>query len=260
MLDIKVTEMRCTIARLFVLTFVFAVVFAANIAQAEPPSAQVSVFNRGYSGANSRDLLRLLPDALKLNPDLLILMVGTNDMLNSGNSVPLEEYKENLSKIATIARRAGAQVILMTIPPCHEPFLYERHPKEFYKDDAPQNRIKKANEVVKDAAREHNLTVVDVNRLFTALSAPYDVAESLLRNPENANGKKDGVHPTSAGYSIIAAAVFQAVSTLSEPPQRILCYGDSITFGCGVPGEGTADGETYPGCLGRLLRENPSSL
>lgn len=55
------------------------------------------IINAGVGGNNSRALLaRLEEDVLSRDPSLVIIMVGTNDALNSGALVSLDEYRENL--------------------------------------------------------------------------------------------------------------------------------------------------------------------
>jgi len=40
---------------------------------------------------------------------------------------------------------------------------------------------------------------------------------------------------------------------LRPRPNRIVCFGDSLTFGSGVAGESGVDGEKWPGWLQRTL-------
>jgi len=68
-------------------------------------------------------------------------------------------------------------------------------------------------------------------------------------------GVADGVHPTSQGYALIAAVIYQAIRDYRLPAERIVCLGDSITFGAHMPGAGTATGLTYPARLVALLDE-----
>ncbi len=51
----------------------------------------------------------------RLNPEVALIMFGTNDL----NSVPLEEYKEKTREVIQKCLDNGTVVILSTIPPCH---------------------------------------------------------------------------------------------------------------------------------------------
>jgi len=63
-------------------------------------AAEPLVVNAGRGGHNSRNLLaRLDRDVLAHEPTLVVVMVGTNDVLNHGNAVPLREYRANLLEL-----------------------------------------------------------------------------------------------------------------------------------------------------------------
>ncbi len=223
------------------------------IATAALSAEKSTVINAGIGGNNSRNLLkRLDKDVLAHRPQLVVLMVGSNDVLNSRNSVPLDEYRKNLEKLIGRITRGGTKLVLMTIPPCHEPYLLERHPADFYEPDGPGGRIQKANRIIRQAAKKHKIPLVDVHEIFSAKGNIGEMPESLLRNKANSNSA-DGVHPTPEGYRTIAAAIHRAIRKHRLPTARVVCLGDSITFGAHVKGAGTSEGETYPAVLRRLL-------
>jgi lysophospholipase L1-like esterase len=63
----------------------------------------------------------------------------------------------------------------------------------------------------------------------------------------------DGVHPTANGYKVIATAVYQALSITEPAVTRIVCFGDSITYGYKMEGQGTVEGDPYPAVLNRMF-------
>jgi lysophospholipase L1-like esterase len=213
------------------------------------------VFNAGKGGASSGNLLgkKLLKKALSPKPQLTILMVGTNDMLNSRKLATYEKFEANINKLLDIFKAKNSQVILMTIPPFSEKLLLMRHKRAKY-SEAPTKRVEKANAVIKKIAKKRNLPLVDVYALFTAVTKDQDSKASLLRNLANKK-IKDGVHPHKAGYKVIAEAVYKTINKYKLPTKRIVCYGDSITYGAGMKGAGTATGNTYPGQLAKLLKK-----
>lgn len=216
-------------------------------------SEAVEVINAGKGGNNTRHLLKRVDKVLaEAKPDLVVLMVGTNDALNSKAMVPVDEYRKNLGTLIEKFRAAGAQPVLMTILPCHAPYLISRHGEEAFAKESPEERIAAVNAVVREIATAENLPLIDLNRIVSTIGEPGVGAASLLRNEANSNST-DGVHPTREGYRLIATAVFQSLATLDEMPSRILCFGDSITYGSGMEGAGTASGDTYPGMLASLV-------
>ena len=180
-------------------------------------------------------------------------MVGSNDVLNSQNAVPLQEYEKNLDKLATRAKEAGAELVLVTVLPCHVPYLLERHEKAFYGKDGPPGRIEQANQAIRRLAKQHELPLVEAHAIFSGIGEIGVSPESLLQNEAN-SGRRDGVHPTPEGCRILATAVFQAIRARGIRPKTIVCLGDSVTYGAHVEGAGTAEGKTYPAYLKRLMR------
>lgn len=224
-----------------------------SIALTSLTSHATEVINGGKGGHNTRHLLKRVDTALaESKPDLVVLMVGTNDALNSRAMVPVDEYRKNLLELIAKFRAADAQTVLMTIVPCHGAYVIERHGKEPFAEQSPAEHVAAINDVIREVAAAEKLPLVDLNHLFTAIGEPGDAGSSLLRNEANSNSR-DGVHPTRDGYRVIATAAFQTLEALQKKPQRVLCFGDSITFGAGMEGAGTATGDTYPGMLARLL-------
>ena len=81
-------------------------------------SSEVEVINAGVGGNSSANLLpRVHEDVIAKHPDLVILMVGTNDALNSQKLTAPEVFVANLEKLVTEMTGSGSEVILMTIPP-----------------------------------------------------------------------------------------------------------------------------------------------
>lgn len=64
-------------------------------------------------------------------------MVGSNDMLHSGNAVPLAEYEKSLDTLAKRSVELGGQLMLMTSQPGHIPCAPERHGRSLLGPDGP---------------------------------------------------------------------------------------------------------------------------
>ena len=218
-------------------------------------SEETEVFNAGFPGDNSRQLLeRFDKDVAAHSPDCVILMCGTNDLLNSHNLVPQEEYRKNLAELAAKIRSTGAKLLLCGTPDACESLMIPRHKNGFFAERSAAQRVADANKISGELAAKENIPYIDV---CTLLGKPLPAGKTLFRNVEN-SGAPDGVHPTPEGYAVLAAAVFAELCKFSPLPRRIVCFGDSITYGVYVKGEGSAEAEaeTYPGQLGKLLRKD----
>jgi len=213
-----------------------------------PAPAPTRVINAGKGGHNTRDLLaRYEADAAVHRPDLLILGVGTNDALNSANSVPLHEYRENARKLIHNVRACGASIMVLTPLPCMDEYVLERHDAGFFRGETPSARVARYVEALKTLCASERVPVVDLYGLFLREAPPRETAASWLCNPAN-SGKRDGVHPTDAGYEAITTAIIKLIRCRALPHQRVVCFGDSITYG-----EGASTGKSYPARLQKLL-------
>ncbi len=215
---------------------------------------RVTITNAGYNGNNIIDLLaRVDKDALSKKPQLVVLMVGTNDMLNQRNMLTVQEYKKNYQKLITVIKK-DAELVLMTIPPINTEYLLQRVDPKIYAPAGPQARVDSANEVIRDLAVKNKCHLIDLNKILIACGGSTNDTASLFQNVLNFN-INDGVHPTVNGYRVIGTAVYQAIVNTQPGVTNIVCFGDSITFGYKMHGEGTITGDCYPAVLSRMFNQ-----
>lgn len=209
----------------------------------EPPM----VINAGIGGNNTVDLLaRIEKDCLSHHLDLTVLMAGTNDM-NSMKHVPLKDYEKNMRDMVKMISSTGSKVLLMTILPAYEPYLYTRHPKTFYDPEGYVARRKAVNEVIAKIAADTHHTLLDMGHVFERAGNIGKDKDSLIQNELN-SGKTDGVHPTPEGYRLMGVVVYDCIIQQKLPQKKIVCFGDSITHG-----DGGTEGHSYPAYLKKLL-------
>lgn len=210
------------------------------------------VLNKGFPGNNVFDLKRRLKVAvLHYNPSLVIIMIGTNDMINPAKMLSYSAFKHTLEIIVKRILSTGAEVLLLSVPHVDAAYVSARHnPKKYF--ILPNERIDFANVTIERMAVNQSCLFLDVNVVFKRYHSPDRTSSSLIRNKEN-SGCKDGVHPTSTGYRIIAENVAAFIQQQGKKYTRIICFGDSITFGAYSRGMGTSKGRTYPAVLRKLL-------
>jgi lysophospholipase L1-like esterase len=219
-------------------------------------SMPAQVVNAGVGGNNTINLLeRLQKDVLSQEADLVILMVGTNDMLNHKKMISFEDYADNLKSVVKAIQSKGARVILMSPPPCDTVYLFQRHPRSVF-DRNPNSKMDSLSHIVQHIAEQTECGYIDIFQQFKELNLPQHNKDFFFRNEMN-SGVSDGVHPTSLGYHLIAERVFYYLKSheMLEKQVKIICFGDSITFGAGAKGAGTATGETYPAYLNHFIAE-----
>jgi lysophospholipase L1-like esterase len=217
---------------------------------------KVKITNAGYNGNNTADLLaRYEKDVLAKKPELVIMMIGTNDMLNLRNILTLEQYEANYQELINTIKK-NSKLILMTIPPIDNESLTNRIGSNLH-GLGPKARVDAANEVIKRLAKKNKCKLIDLHLVLTACGGATGDKESIFQNLANGFAI-DGVHPTKSGYLIIGATVYQAIANFEPDVKSIVCFGDSITFGFKMTGQGTVKGDSYPAVLNRMLNPNPS--
>lgn len=216
---------------------------------------QIEIINAGVGGNTSAQLLaRVDVDVIAKRPDIVVLMIGTNDIINSGKLTAYEVYKRQLTQLVDQISQSGAKVLLLSPPPVDSTYLFERHDRNLY-PFPPDEKLQIARAIVAQLAQDKQLPFVDVYKAFSDAGFPETNKANLMMDEAN-SGRRDGVHPTPAGYEKIGNLVFQALVNAGwlDSAQRIICFGDSITQGVRVKGDKTATGETYPGVLNALLQ------
>jgi lysophospholipase L1-like esterase len=157
----------------------------------------VRVVNAGISGDTTAGTLRRLYGIVELAPDLVVTLLGTNDCQRHGPELELlvapNESARNLSAIARWLRSAGARCVWITPPPVLE--------------DALVRAVGERPFRVRDA------DVSAVARIVRELDGPVVDLRARLGEPPPAElFMDDGVHPSPAGQTAIAAALLRRLA------------------------------------------------
>lgn len=171
-----------------------------------------SLIPAGVSGNTSDHMIkRLRKDVLSQKPQWMFLSCGVNDAPNGMDNpgVPLERYKKNISAILDEAKKAEIQVIVLTATPVlEEP------------EHVANKNLTPYNEFLRDAAKERNLLLVDLNKTFNALiDKKTDKSKRYLTI--------DGTHMNPRGNMLIAAAILRRLNV--PAPVLRQCIEDWIT-------------------------------
>lgn len=154
---------------------------------------RTKIYNFGRSGHNSREYLIYLKNneaTLKtLQPDFILLELGTNDVRLDGDSTSLDSFEKNMAEIirifSTFKTRPGdkTQVIIGLIPPVPDGAQYP------FSSESALRIENEINPTLLKLAKKNNLPVADHWRLFKE-------KPELLPD----------VHPTPEGYREMAKA------------------------------------------------------
>ncbi len=149
---------------------------------------------RGISGQTTPQmLLRFRQDVVELQPKVVVILAGTNDIAGNTGPSTLEMIMNNLASMTEIAKANGIKVILCSILPAYD------YP--WRKGLEPNIKIPKMNDLIKDYCKKTNTFYLDY---FSAMA-------------DDKNGMKpelttDGVHCTLQGYKLMETMVQEAIS------------------------------------------------
>lgn len=159
------------------------------------PESEVQVVNAGISGDTSSGLLGRFLDVLEVNPDWMIILIGSNDVAfvrepATKSLVSPEEARGNLRALRDLAEALSeARLAWMTPPPAVE----ERT------TDVPAGQPVWCNADLAEAAR--------LVREVAGEDPLADLWEVFGNPPEPEFLLPDGLHPSLAGQKAIAAAL-----------------------------------------------------
>jgi lysophospholipase L1-like esterase len=161
------------------------------------PALDPQVFNRGISGNTVTDLTaRWQTDTLDLQPDLLSILIGVNDIWHtrSGNyHGTVERYRTGYGALLANTRAALPSVTMVVL----EPFVLVTGAVSA--DWFPEFDDYRA--AAKTVAHDAHATFVPLHDMF----------QHLARQAPPSYWLRDGVHPTLAGHQAIAARWMEKV-------------------------------------------------
>ena len=166
----------------------------------EANGVKAEMIPAGISGHKSNDMLgRLERDVLGKKPDWMTLSCGVNDVWHGANGVPLDKYKENITKIVEQCQAASVKVMLLT-----STMIGEDQP------NANNQKLMAYNEFLRTLAKDKKCLLADLNADMQAgiAKAGPDKKGNLLT--------ADGVHMNDAGNVMMATGVLKGFGLSAE--------------------------------------------
>ena len=147
----------------------------------------------------------------------------------------------------------NAEILLIAPPPCisSEVVIRYKFPDE-YKNTDLNIKLKEYVDRMGNTATENKIPFINLFTLFSGKKRIGLTQDSLIRNKLN-SGIEDGAHPTEEGYLLIGKTVYNNLITEGFDCTRLVCFGDSLTFGYPYGGMGTLEGNNFPAAVSRLL-------
>jgi acyl-CoA thioesterase I len=158
--------------------------------------------NRGIGGqTTSQMLVRFRPDVLALNPDVVVILAGTNDVAGNSGPIAPEAIENNLASMAELAKAHGVRVVLASILPVADDKKDAAGQPVNRTTDRPPATLRAINAWMSDYARKNGHVYLDY------ASAVADATGGFKADLNN-----DGLHPNAAGYAVMAPLVEKAIA------------------------------------------------
>jgi lysophospholipase L1-like esterase len=144
--------------------------------------------NRGIGGQTTPQmLLRFREDVINLNPSVVIILAGTNDIAGNSGYISLESIIDNIKSMSEIANANGIKVIISSILPVID------YPWKPGINPAP--KIIKINKALKVYSKKNNFIYLDYYTAMVDIKGGLKVPEYTSAN--------DLVHPNKNGYLVM---------------------------------------------------------
>jgi lysophospholipase L1-like esterase len=149
--------------------------------------------NRGISGQTTAQMLiRFRQDVIDLHPAAVVILAGTNDIAGNTGVSTLSMIEDNLRSMTELAQANRIRVVLASVLPVSDyPWRPGLH---------PAGKVRTLNAWIKDYANAHGATYLD-----------YHAALVNARGGMDPRLAQDGVHPTPAGYAVMAPLAQRAI-------------------------------------------------
>lgn len=149
--------------------------------------------NRGISGQTTAQMVvRFRQDVIDLHPAVVVILAGTNDIAGNTGLATLPMIEDNFRSMTELAQANHIRVILASVLPTSD---YPWHPGL-----QPAGKVRALNAWLRSYAASRGETYLDYY--------------STLANAQGGMDKRlasDGVHPTPAGYAIMAPLAQRAI-------------------------------------------------
>jgi len=151
--------------------------------------------NRGISAQiTPQMLLRFRQDVIALQPVVVVILAGTNDIGGSLGPVPPEATRNNLMSMADLARANRIRVVLCSLLPVND-YL------EFHTGKRRLDKLRELNAWMKDYSAKNKIVFLDY------WPAMLD-EKGVLRKEFT----WDGLHPSDAGYEVMGHLAQKAIA------------------------------------------------
>ena len=174
----------------------------------------IELIGKGVSGNKVSNLLeRYKKDVLSLNPDIVFIYIGINDVWHKysfGTGTDIIFYENGLRKIIADLKNKGAKVILCTPTVIGEnkgEFTLVNEFKDIETMEIMNGDLDAYSDVIRKLASELNTDLLDLREIFMNY-----ISENNPNNESSGITTYDGVHLNDLGNKLIADEMLRFIN------------------------------------------------
>lgn len=169
-----------------------------NLAQYFPAKPYI---NRGIGGQTTPQmLLRFRADVIDLQPRVVVILAGTNDISGNTGPMTLEDTARNIVSMVELAKANNIRVVLSSVLPVNDRVKNKEGVLMMQTKNRPNERITAMNDWLKKYAAQSDSIYLDY------YSATVET-DGTLKNGIS----YDGLHPNADGYKIMQSLAEKAI-------------------------------------------------
>ena len=180
----------------------------------ENVNQNTELIGKGIGGDKVSDLLtRYRDDVIKLNPDIVFIYIGINDVWHKydyGTGTDIDLYENGLIQIINDLKENGVEIILCTPTVIGEnkgEFTLVNQFKDIETMEIMNNDLDDYSDVIRKLSKEFDTKLLDLRKIFMQY-----ISEN---NPENKSKgvlTTDGVHLNNLGSKLIADEMIRFIN------------------------------------------------
>ena len=174
--------------------------YAVELIKEAFPDADIEFINQGISGNRTDQLFdRLYPDAIALEPDVISILIGINDIWHRHGAGKIETTDEQIAVnyraiLTRLKAQTNAKIVILS------PYLLDSEDKEDWRVE-----LDSILPIIRSLAKEFADVYIPLDEIFE---------EALKTQPEPQFYSGDGVHPNENGAKFIGKLYFDAIAPL----------------------------------------------
>jgi lysophospholipase L1-like esterase len=158
--------------------------------------------DRGISGQTTPQMLiRFRADVIALQPKVVVILAGTNDLAGNTGPTTLAAIEDNLTSMFDLAHANGIRVVFASVLPISDYDKTKDGEPIIRSKGRPPEQIKALNAWMKKYAAMHGGIYLDY---FSAMADEKGFLKDELSD--------DGLHPNQKGYEVMAPLAQQAIA------------------------------------------------